>query len=155
GDGDQRRTQHVQQDDGDRQAGEVLDVADDALRQLDDQEVAGRPADPAGRVGRVERDEQGDGQPDQQEDDIGVQLADQLRVEPDAARLRVAAVGPAPGDHGADGQHGSGDNGDAGDQQRDRPADDELPDTGLGRPKPQGRGDGHDDHREQEVPGDD
>ena len=82
--------------------GEVLHVADDALRQLDDQQVAGGAADAAGGVGGGQRHEQRDGEPDEQEDDVGVQLADQLRVEAGAAGRRVTAVRAAAGDDGAD-----------------------------------------------------
>ena len=73
-----------------------------ALGELDDQQITHRPAHPVRRVGCGERDKQRGGQPDQQEDQIGVQLADLLGVEPRAAGLRVAAVRPAARDDGAD-----------------------------------------------------
>ena len=101
-----------------------------ALRELDDQQVARGPADPGGGVGRVQRHEQRDGEPDQQEDEVGVQLADQFRVEAGASRFRVAAVRAAAGDDGPDRQHGPGHRGDAGDQQHEGTAQQRLTDPG-------------------------
>ena len=62
-----------------------------ALGELDDEQVARGPADPVRRVGRVQRDQQRDGQPDQQEHQVGVQLADLL-----AGRGRCAPAFGSP-----------------------------------------------------------
>ena len=50
-------------------------------------------------------EQQADGQPDEQEHQVGVQLADLQRVQAVARRVRVAGVRAGAGDHGADVQH--------------------------------------------------
>ena len=92
---DQRGAEHVQADEHDRQVGEVLHEADaPCSTSTSSQRRAGR-----GRVGRrrrAEREQQPDGEADQQEDQVGVELAELQRVEPVARRVASPACGPEP-----------------------------------------------------------
>ena len=103
---DEAGAEHVQHHDGDGQAGEVLHEADDRLQHLDRRQGGDRPGVTAGGP---EREPQPDGEADQQEHQVGVELADLQRVEPVARRARVAGVRARAGDHGAGVEHQPGD----------------------------------------------
>ena len=108
----QAGAEHVQQHDGPGQPGEVLHEPDDALAQLDQQQQRGRAGDPQRRAERAQPEPHRQGQPDEPEDGVGVQLGDRLRVEARAGGLGVAGVRPAAGDDGAEHEHGGGHGGD-------------------------------------------
>ena len=85
-----------------REVGEVLREADRALGEFDRPAAIRLRAAPLGRAGGLEREEDADGQPDQQEDEVGVELADAARAQPVAGGLLVAGVRARPGHNGAE-----------------------------------------------------
>lgn len=106
-------------------------------------------------AGDDERHDRGHGQPDQQHDDVGVQLADEGRVQTGTPGVRVTRVRAAAGDDGAQDEHRTGD----GDQAADQPAQRRCHQrparcvTLAGAHKERHRR-GDDGHREAEVRGD-
>ena len=97
----------------DRQVGEVLHEPDQRPGPSSTASSRRRPAPPAGGAGRTGQQRDADGQPDQQHHQVGVQLGDRGRVEPDpVGGALVAGVRTAAGDHGADHEHRRGDRAD-------------------------------------------
>ena len=81
----------------DRQVGEVLDEPDRALGELDRREHGGRTAVAGRRRSPRSANQQADGEPDEQEHQVGVELADLERVEAVARRASASpACGPEP-----------------------------------------------------------
>ncbi|GAA1858326.1 hypothetical protein GCM10009687_26780 [Asanoa iriomotensis] len=93
-----------------RQAGEVLHEADDALGQLDRDEHQGG-AGGAPRAGGPGGEPYRRAQAEQQEHHVGVELGDDLRVEPGAVRVGVARVGARARHDHAEHDHGGRDGG--------------------------------------------
>ena len=110
-DPDQAGTEHVQPHQHGRDVREVLDVADDALGQLDTQQHQGGRAH--GRQPQhVSGDHGADGETDQDHHQVGVQLGragDRQTVAPDMAVGDVARVRAGAGDDRPHDEHERGD----------------------------------------------
>ena len=94
----ERGAEHVQHDDGDGQAGEVLHEADGRLEHLDRGQRGDRAGVAAGAPAARTTSRR---QADQQEHQVGVELAELQRVQPVARRARVAGVRARAGHDGA------------------------------------------------------
>ena len=89
----------MQADEQDRQVGGVLDEADQRLDDDHAQQHLQRPRHP---VGRADGEEEADGQAEEQEHGVGVQLAHVARVQTVAGDVDVAGVRTRAGDDGAE-----------------------------------------------------
>jgi len=87
------------------QPGEVLDVADCPLGQLDPDEHARSTAARRGSARGGQGHRGGDRQADEQQHRVGVQLGGQSRIQAGARGVGVARVRAASGDHGAEVEH--------------------------------------------------
>ena len=92
---------------------------DRPLCELDRQQRSGRPPHRGRRIRAAQHEHCGDGQPQQQHHEVGVELAQGTWVETVAWRVDVACVRPAAGDDGADVQHQPADAEDRPDQPAD------------------------------------
>ncbi len=88
------------QDDG--EVGEVLDEADRALGDLDAEQHGDRAPGGRGAADGHQREQQAEGEPHEQEDQVRVELAELKRVQAVPRGVLVAGVRAGAGDDGAD-----------------------------------------------------
>ena len=153
----QGRTQHVEPDDDLGQAHEVLDVADDALERDTAEQLQERPARGGRRLDGAQREPQGDGQADDDVDEVDVELGDLLPVQRDAVDLLgVARVRAGARDDRADDGERAG-RGDQQPGQLPRRTGDQVARllVALARPLPAQHGDREQRRGRQEVRADD
>ena len=147
----------MQEHDQPGQAGEVLHVTDDALRERDDEHGGPGARGVGAGGGQAHGDDHRDDQTDEQHHRVGVDPGDRARVEAEAGRLvGVAGVRARTGDEGAEQQHDDGERGDALTEPPDAGSHDELG-GGVALPaapdQPSRRRDQQ--HRDEEVRRDD